>query len=462
MEKGKNKLGYVIFIVAVAASGGLLFGFDMGVTSGAVNYLQDPRGWGLSDSTIEWITSAMLIGAVVGAIFGGRLTDRYGRRKMIIIAAFISTFGALYTGAAPSPTHLIIGRSIIGLAVGVSSLAVPLYISEISPTRIRGALVTANQLLIALGIKLSDIIAYFIANDADVFCWRWMFYVGMIPGAVLFIGMLFLPETPRWLISKGFEKDGEKILSKIEEPGLVRDIINKIKKDISLDANQAPLKELFKPWLRNALIIGIGIMFFQQASGINTIIFYSPKIFMLAGITSAKQTLIPTIIVGLVALCFTILSLFLVDRVGRRKLFLIGFTGMVIFLVFLGLSFYFEEQLGQYAVVATMVSMLCYNSFYAISLGPLGWLLISEVFPIKARGAGMSIATITNWITNALVAFTFLKLVNAFSEAQVFWIYAGVGVFALIWGYYFVPETKGVTLEEIEEHWRAGKSPREL
>lgn len=459
--KKLNK-SYLILIVSISASGGLMFGFDLGVTSGAVNFWQDPKCWGLNDSTIELITSAMLIGATIGAFLGGRIADQIGRKKVIIAAALLDAIGSLYTGLAPDATHLMAGRFIIGLAIGVSSLAVPLYLSEVSPAKIRGAIVTMNQLLIATGTKLSDIVAYFIADDADPFCWRWMLLVGVIPPAILFTGMFFLPETPRWLISKGKENEGRKILSKVEIPQLVEETIQKIKKDINLDAKQAPVRELFKPWLRNALIIAIGIMFFQQASGINTIIFYSPKIFKLAGIESSKETLVPTIIVGLVALFFTIVSIFLMDRIGRRKIFFIGFFGMIVSLTFLGLSFYFREALGSFAIPATMISMLSYNSFYAISLGPLGWLLLSEVFPIKVRGVGMSIGTISNWVFNAIVAFTFLKLVNAFSEAQTFWLYAGIGFIALIWGYYYVPETKGVTLERIEDHWREGKRPRDF
>ncbi|HLU94426.1 MAG TPA: sugar porter family MFS transporter [Membranihabitans sp.] len=460
-DEKANRL-YLYLVVAIAASGGLMFGFDLGVTSGAVNFWQDTAGWGLSDSTVETITSAMLIGAALGAVFGGKLTDRIGRKKVIIGAALLDGVGSLYTGLAPDPNHLIVGRFLIGLAIGVSSLTVPLYLSEIAPARMRGAVVTMNQLMIAVGTKSSDIIAYLLANDADPFCWRWMLLVGVIPPVILFFGMFFLPETPRWLISKGYEKKGKRVLEKFEDPVLVPTTFQKIKYDISQNIQRASIRELFKPWLRNAVIIAVGIMFFQQATGINTIIFYSPKIFKMAGIDSNTQTLVPTIIVGLVAFCFTLLSIFLIDKIGRRKLFFIGLTGMIVSLLFLGFSFYFESRLDTFAVTATMISMLCYNSFYAISLGPLGWLLLSEIFPNKVRGVGMSIGTISNWVFNALVAYTFLKLVNAFTPAGAFWLYAVVGVLAVIWGYYYIPETKGVTLEEIEEHWAAGKSPRQL
>lgn len=462
MKSRKANKAYLYLIVSIAASGGLMFGFDLGVTSGAVNFWQDSNGWGLPDSTVEVITTAMLVGATIGAFIGGRITDKAGRKNVIIFAALLDALGSLYTGLAFDENHLIAGRFVVGIAVGISSLAVPLYLSEVSPAKWRGAMVTMNQLFIAVGTKSSDIVAYLLADDADPFCWRWMLLVGVIPPVILFTGMFFLPETPRWLISKGKKTEGRQILSRLEEPELVDETIHKIENDITLNSNQAPLRELFRPWLRNALIIAIGIMFFQQASGINTIIFYSPKIFKLAGIESAKETLIPTIIVGLVALVFTVVAIYLIDRIGRRKIFFIGFCGMIVSLTFLGLSFHFKAWLGEFSIPATLISMLSYNSFYAISLGPLGWLLLSEVFPMKVRGVGMSLGAISNWIFNALVAFTFLKLVNAFSEAQAFWLYAGLGIIALIWGYYYVPETKDATLEAIEQHWREGGKPKDL
>lgn len=386
--KEKYNKSYVITIVAIAATGGLLFGFDLGVVSGAVNFLQDPKGWGVSDSQIEWITTAMLIGAVFGALTGGKVTDRIGRKKVIVAAAFIASTGAFLTGAATSVTYLILGRGIVGLAIGVASLAVPLYISEISPARMRGALVTMNQLLIAIGVKVSYLTDFLIANDANPFCWRWMFYVGIIPGVILFIGVFFLPETPRWLIAKGFENEGRNVLKKVEEPGLVEKTIAGIKADVARETESASYRELFKPWLRNALIIGVGIMFIQQATGINTIIYYSPKIFKMAGVESNTMSILPSLITGVFALLFTVASILLLDRIGRRPIFFFGLIGMVISLVGIGLSFYLETRLGDNLKYFALASILFYNAFYAISLGPLRWLVLSEVFPLKVRGQG--------------------------------------------------------------------------
>jgi sugar porter (SP) family MFS transporter len=462
IAKSKRSKNLVVTIATIAATGGLLFGFDTGVISGAQNFLQDAAGWGISDSQLEWVTTAVLIGAVLGAALSGRVTDILGRKTVIIVAAIIFAVGAIATGAAPSVSFLVIGRIVIGIAIGIASFSVPLYISEISPTKNRGALVTMNQLMITIGILVSYISDYLIANDANPFSWRWMFYVGFFPALILFVGMFFVPETPRWLIGKGREEEGRKILDKVEDPELVEEAVQKIKADIARESESASYREIFKPWLRTALLIAVGIMFFQQFTGINTIIYYSPKIFKIAGIESNTLTILPSILLGAVNVLFTVVSIMLLDKLGRRPLYFIGMIGMIVGLVGVGLSFFFENTLGDSLKYFTVASMFIYIIFFAVSLGPLGWLIISEVFPLKVRGVGMSIGSLSNWLFNGIVAFTFLKLVNALSPAGAFWLYAAVGVIGIYWGHKFIPETKGVTLEKIEDHWREGKKPREL
>ena len=452
----------VTTIAAIAATGGLLFGFDTGVISGAQNFLQDINGWGISDSQLEWVTTAVLVGAVLGAAFSGRITDILGRKKVILATAIIFAVGAILTGAAPTINTLVVGRIIVGIAIGIASFSVPLYISEISPTRNRGALVSLNQLMITIGILISYISDYLIANDANPFSWRWMFYVGFFPAMILLTGMIFLPETPRWLIGKGREDKGREVLKKVEDPDLVEEAITKIKADIARESESASYKEVFKPWLRTALFIAIGIMFVQQFTGINTIIYYSPKIFKIAGIESNTLTILPSILLGSVNVIFTVVSIMLLDKLGRRPLYFIGLIGMIVSLVVLGLSFFFEESLGDALKYFTVASMFLYLVFFSLSLGPLGWLIISEVFPLKVRGVGMSFGSLSNWLFNGIVAFTFLKLVNALSPAGAFWLYALLGVTGIIWGYYYIPETKGITLEQIEDHWRENKKPREF
>lgn len=377
-------------------------------------------------------------------------------------AAVIFTAGAIYTGLAPGIISLISGRHMIGLAIGVASVSVPLYISEISPAGNRGALVSLNQLMIAFGGKVSYLSDFLIADDSNPFSWRWMFIVGFFPAIIMLVGMFFLPETPRWLIAKGHEEKGRSILKKVEDPDLVEESFRKIKADIAIENESASFRELFKPWLRTPLIIAVVLMFFMQATGINTIIYYSPKIFKLAGIQSNTMAILPSLITAVFVLFFTVISIVLIDRIGRRRIYFIGLISMVISITATGLFFYLESELGRSLKYFALVSILIFNSAYAFSMGPLGFVIVSEVFPIKVRGAGMSLALITNWFTNALVSFTFLKLVNLLTPAGAFWIYGIVGITAIIWGYYYIPETKGITLEKIEDHWRAGKSPREL
>lgn len=451
----------VLLISVIAATGGLLFGFDTGVISGALPFLK--QYWNLPDSSIELITTTVLIGAVAGAVSSGRLSDILGRKKMIIINAVIFTVGAVGCAYAPSSSVLIAMRVIIGFAIGITSYVVPMYIAEISPTRVRGALVTLNQLMITIGILVSYITDYLLSNDANAQSWRWMFLVGFMPALILLIGMLFLPETPRWLISKGRWAEGKAILQKVEDPEILDKTLAELEKDIQQESKQtSEWKEVFKPWLRAPLIITVGIFFFQQFSGVNTIIYYSPIIFKMAGIVSNTGSILPAIIIGAVNVCACFLSILLLDKVGRRKLYMIGISGMIPSLALLGACFYFKEQLGASLPVFAVLSIVCYIIFIAISLAPLGWLLISEVFPLNVRGVGMSIGSLSHWGFNAIIAFTFLKLVNSVGVDMTFWVYSLICLAGLFWGYHYIPETRGRSLEEIEQHWRDGKSPKNL
>lgn len=474
--KTKSNKGVVVVIASIAATGGLLFGFDTGVISGAIPFLQDY--FTLTDSQVESVTALGLIGAVVGALFTGTITDYLGRKKVILASAFIFATGAVWTGFAPTVTQLMISRFYLGLAIGISSFAVPLYISEISPTKIRGTLVSMFQLLITVGILAAYLSDSALADNNNLECWRPMLWVGVIPAMILFIGMFFLPETPRWLMSKGKEEEARKVLDKIEDPEFIDTSIAAMKSDIAIDASQASWKEIFKPWLRNALIIAMGIMFFQQFVGINTVIYYSPKIFLAAGFEGAEAAIAASVIVGVVNVLFTIISLFIIDKLGRRKLYFIGVTGIALALICMGLGFMLPGA-GKWFLV---ISMLVYIAFFAISLGPLGWLIITEVFPTRVRGLGASIGSLSNWGFNTLVVWTFYKMASAIGNAKevvvpegqdlsevcptcvgsVFWIFAAVALIGLVWGYFFIPETKGVPLEEIEAHWKKRGAPRKL
>jgi sugar porter (SP) family MFS transporter len=416
---------------------------------------------------------------VLGAFSAGRITDIIGRKKVIIITSLIFAAGSILTGMAPNVTFLIVSRIILGTAIGISSFTVPLYISEISPTKIRGALVSSFQLMITIGI----LVAYFsdlaFADEANPYSWRWMFYVGVFPAIILFIGMIFLPETPRFLIGKGKEKEGMKVLKRIEDEERVETAFNEIKKEIEKDKKSVGYTELFKKTWRTPLLIAVGIMFVQQFVGINTVIYYAPTIFIIAGFGGAKAAIAATVSVGVVNVLSTVVSMSVIDRIGRRKLYFIGLIGMAVALSALGTFFLLKDNLGDSLKWVTVGTVLVYIFFFAISLGPLGWLIISEIFPTRVRGVGMSIGALSNWFFNAIVAYTFLKLAWLFTApgmeivnndaaipdpnpAGAFFVYSGVAILGLIWGLRYIPETKGVSLEKIEEHWRAGKKPNEL
>jgi len=458
----QNKV-YIIIISSIAAIGGFLFGFDTGVISGTLIFLQDPGGWALTDYQLGGVTTAVLLGAVFGCAISGKITDLLGRKKIIIITSVVFMCGALLSGSAPDVNILILSRLFLGVGIGVASFSVPLYIAELSPTRNRGALVTINQLMITIGILVSYVTDYWIADDGDPFSWRLMFHIGFIPGLMLFTGMFFLPETPRWLISKGRFEKGVAVLKKVEDPDLIEASLNKLNQEIALDReNKGGLRKILAPWLRFPLIIGVGIMILTELTGIDTIVYYTPKIFKIAGYISNEQSILPAIIVGVSNVLFTVLSIFLLDRIGRRPVYFIGLSGLVFTLFLLGLCFHFQNELGDFFSLLTITTMVVFIGSFAVSFGPLSWLIISEIFPLKFRGLGMSIGAFTLWTSTTVVNYSFLKIVDVLTLAGTFWAFAIMGIVSGVWGFFYIPETKGKSLEYIEEHWRQGKTPREL
>ena len=467
----------LIYVIAIiAATGGLLFGFDTGVISGAIPFFQ--KDFGIDNGMVEQITSAGLLGAILGALFCGKLTDRLGRRKVILASAVIFAVGAVWSGIAADAWNLVLARLFLGVAIGVSSFAVPLYIAEISPTKVRGTLVSMFQLMVTIGVLVSYLSDLYFADESDMTCWRPMFYVGVIPACILLIGMFFMPETPRWLMSQGRHDESIRILNRIEGEAQAKISFRQMQEEIKRsEAEKSGWRELLQPWLRTPLIICIGIMFFQQFVGINTVIYYSPKIFLMAGFDGTVAAIWASVGVGLVNVIFTVVSVYFVDRLGRRKLYFIGLSGIVVSLLLLGLCFVYVNQLGDSVKWVAILLIFCYVAFFAISIGPLGWLIISEIFPLKLRGLGTSLGSLSVWLFNSIVSFTFFKIVKALTipgkeiltegedlgnPAGAFWFYGGIAFLALIWGYFYVPETKGVSLEQIECFWRKRESPRKL
>lgn len=475
MKKTYDK-NMVYIISVIAATGGLLFGFDTGVISGAIPFFQ--KDFNIDNQVIELITASGLIGAILGALFCGKVADHFGRKKTILATAVIFAIGALWSGLAPDIPNLILARLILGIAIGVSSFTVPLYIAEISPARLRGMLVSMFQLMITIGVLVSYLSDLYFANEEDVTCWRPMFYVGVIPALILLTGMSFMPETPRWLMSRGREAESKDVLSQIEPAESVEITYAQMKEEINKDKKASSRwKDLFQPWLTTPIIIGIGIMFFQQFVGINTVIYYSPKIFLMAGFDGAVSAIWAAVGVGIVNVIFTIISVYFVDRLGRRKLYFTGLAGIILSLVCLSTCFLQMNQMGETGKWMAIIFVFFYVAFYAISIGPLGWLIVSEIFPQHVRGLGASLGSLSVWFFNTIVSFTFFKIVqvlsipgaepamsgeNSGNPAGAFFFYGIVALIGLVWGYFYIPETKGVSLESIERHWKNGGTPRNL
>jgi len=439
---------FVYVAAAFAGLGGLLFGYDTGVISSAELFLK--KEFALSPLALEVIVSGVLAGAAAGALVGGRLADLFGRRVLLIVTASIFAIGAILCAAAGSPAILIGGRIIVGLAIGLSSSTVPVYISEVSPPASRGWTVSLFQLSITVGILLAYIAGYALAAIEG---WRWMFGLAIIPAVVFGLGMIFLPESPRWLVKQGKIGDARGVLQKIRSTPRVEDELSEIERSLELTTEQGRLSDLLHPSLRAALIVGLGLAVFQQVTGINTVIYYAPIIIQTAGIPSASAAILTTAGIGLVNVLMTVVSMWLIDRVGRRPLLLTGIAGMVVTLSVLGLSFQVSAHSGALAWVA-VVSMMLYVASFAISLGPIFWLLISEIYPLRVRSSAEGLSATFNWASNLVVSLTFLTLLQTIGTSRTFWLYAVLAVGAWIFSYYLAPETKGRTLEEIEAFWR--------
>jgi SP family galactose:H+ symporter-like MFS transporter len=445
---------FVRVAVAIASLGGLLFGYDTGVISGALLFIR--QTFNLSSTMQELVVSAVLIGAVLGAVAGGVLADRFGRRRMIILAGLIFTISAIGTSLAGNVATLIAGRIVVGIGIGIASFTSPMYMSEISPAKVRGSLVSINQLAVTIGIVVAYLIDFALS---DIQGWRYMFGIAAVPSTALVIAMWRMPPSPRWLMSHGRSDEALAVLRRIRGSqdigGEMREIND------SLARQKGGAEDLFHPLLRMALIVGVGLAIFQQITGINTVIYYAPTIFEFAGFKTAGFSILATAGVGVVNVGFTVLAIRLMDRVGRRPLLLIGVAGQIVGLAILGAAFQLHQLAAVIGYIA-IISLAIYVGAFAVGLGPVFWLMISEIYPLRVRGAAMSIATFANWGLNLAVAVTFLTLVGAIGRPGTFWLYAVIGIAAWVFIYRLVPETRGRSLEEIEEHWRQGKHPREM
>lgn len=452
------KIPYLwLYVVAIIASlGGMLSGYDTGVISGALLFINE--SWDLTDYMQGILVSAVLIGAVIGAAINGVLADIFGRKKIIISTAIIFILGSILCAFAPNVYILILSRMLVGLAVGIVNFVVPLYLSEVSPKQLRGTLVSLYQWAITAGILFSYMINSAFAQA--VFNWRWMLFAGVFPGTILLVGMMFLGDTPRWLLSKNREIEARKILKKIEPDVDLEAEVKHIKTTLRYEGSGT--KVALKKWMIMPAVVGIGIMFAQICTGINTIIYYAPTIFKIAGFDSNLNAIYATTGIGIVNFLMTIVAIFFTDKLGRKPLLYIGLTGVMLSLAALGFAFRFEALLGDNMKWVAVGSLVTYIICFAMSLGPIGWILVSEVFPLKIRGVAMSMCTVANFGFNFFVVSSFPVLLHRIGGAYTFWMFAAVSFLCIIFVYYCVPETKGISLEQIEANWIKGVKPRDF
>ena len=434
---------YLYFISMVATMGGLMFGFDIAIISGAVPFIQSYFHW--NELQLGWGVSSLLVGAILGAFGSGIITDRYGRKKVLIIVALFFAVSCGATALAPTSFLFVLARLSGGLAVGAASVLSPMYVAEVSPADKRGMLVAIYQLTITLGIIISYTINYWLHDASDN--WRWMFATGVIPSVLFFAGLFFIPESPRWLYKAGFSDKALTVLTRIGGKELAQLEIREIAESIRQTTTKASISELFKPSYRRVVLTGLFLAVFVQVSGINTVIDYAPKILLSAGI-DIKNALLQTSLIGIINFLFTFVAILLIDRVGRRKLYLAGSSGMVVTLITLALSFYFD-----FGPVVTLISIMLFIASFSSCIGPVFWTLASEIFPNRIRGAGVAFVSFTQWIFNFLVVLLFPYFLKMAGGGSTFVFLAVMAFLQWLFTYLYVPETRGKSLEEIEHLW---------
>ncbi|KZV15234.1 inositol transporter 1 [Dorcoceras hygrometricum] len=432
-----------------------MFGLDVGVISGAQQFLQ--KDFGVSDDTLGWIVSTMMMGAAVGAVVAGWLSSQLGRKRTLILGAVLFVAGSVLCGCAWTTEVLIVGRVVLGLAIGIASFTAPLYLAEIAPESIRGAMISLYQLMITIGILLA-----FLSDTAFSYSgnWRWMLGVIAIPGALFLFGVAFLPESPRWLMMKSRHAEAEQVLQKLVGN---RDAVAR-----EIGEIREQLKTPQRGWhmflqnrnFRRSVWLGVLLQVMQQLTGMNVVMYYAPRIFQDMGYATAAQMWF-TAVVGLVNVLATFIAIGLVDKLGRKPILYIGFVVMTIGLGVVGTMMHLGiHDHGQQ--IFTVAMLLVFIVGFAMSAGPLIWALCAEIQPLKGRDFGIGCSTFTNWVANSLVGYSFLPLLNGIGQAETFWLYAAFNAVFILFTFWLVPETKGVTLEQIERKLMAGLPLRQI
>jgi sugar porter (SP) family MFS transporter len=433
---------FVLLVASVAALGGLLFGYDTGVISGAILFIT--KEFALPTRLQEFTISVVLVGCIAGAAVSGSIADRIGRRWTLFLAGVVFIAGALLSAFAPGEGVLLAARLIVGIGIGFSSVVAPLYISEVAPAGVRGALVSLYQFAITVGILGAYLIDYRLAAGGD---WRTMLGLAVVPSLVLVAGMIAMPESPRFLFKAGKDVQARKELDRIHDQSIsVADEERSIRETLQVrGSGWAAFKA---PEVRLALFVGVTLAVLQQVTGINTVIYYGPQIFQMAGTSSNASSILAQTLVGTVNCLMTLVAIFFVDRIGRKPLLYVGLTGMFLALATLAYAFAQPHLSGSLSGIA-LGSMMVYVGCFAFSLGPIVWLLISEIFPLQARGLGMSISTLANWVGNFLVSQFFLTMIHKLGTSVTFAVYALLCVVTILFVRSMVPETKRELLENV-------------
>jgi sugar porter (SP) family MFS transporter len=437
ISKYRFNIGYILGISFISALGGYLFGFDFAVISGALPFLQ--KQFSLDAYWEGFATGSLALGAIIGCLIAGTVSDKYGRKPGLLVAAAIFAVSSLAMAFSPSRDVFIGSRFCAGIGVGMASMLSPMYIAEVSPAHLRGRMVAINQLTIVIGILITNLVNYTLRNNGED-AWRWMFGLGFIPSALFFIGALWLPESPRWLVKAKKEAYANLVLNKIGDRNFANDSLKDIERSLQ-GITKTNYSDVFKKGVLPAVMVGIGLAVFQQLCGINTVFNYAPKIFESIG-ASPDDQLLQTVFIGGVNLVFTILAMMLVDKLGRKPLMLIGAGGLTILYVIV------VQMLGAHSANVSWF-LLASIGIYAMSLAPVTWVLISEIFPNKVRGEATSIAVLSLWAAYFILVFTFPILFEKLQDKS-FYIYSAVCAIGFLLVWWKVRETKGKTLEELE------------
>jgi SP family arabinose:H+ symporter-like MFS transporter len=440
-----QSLGYVVLLATTAAISGFLFGFDTAVINGVLLFLR--RQFALSNLQTEIAASSLLLGCLLGAAGASMIGDRYGRKKSLIASAVLFALSAVGAASASTVTLFSVARLVGGLAIGLASVLTPVYIAEISPSKNRGTLVSLNQFAIVIGILVAYLVNWQLSRTGES-SWRWMLAVAAIPSLAFLAGLLAIPESPRWLISKGKHSEGERILARIFSAQAAKEQVGAVERVAATE--EGSWHEVFSTDMRKRLAVGMMLALFSQITGINTVLYYGSIIISehFPG-QSTGMALLANVIIGAVNLLFTIVAMIFLDKWGRRGVLMTASGGMGVALTLLVIALHLHNV----SPLVMLASILLYVAFFALGMGPGPWLIISEIFPTKVRGRAASIATSTLWSGTLVVTFTFLSLVKVLNLSGTFAIYGALSFACLIYVWKMVPETKGRTLEEIQQVW---------